>query len=109
MTFKKMSLALFAVALFAPLSASALGIQIVNTTYSGGSNMEQGDTVTFDLLLENSTNIPIQGLDVGVFGYDTGAVGSAADNSLVFTGAASGAGAFGNTFVPGFNLSLIHI
>ncbi len=105
MNFKKWSIALFAIALVAPLSASALGISVVSVTYGGNGDalLDNEDTVTFDLLLENASGANISGLDVGVFGYDTGAVGSASDNNLVFSGALASAAAFNS--VPGVNLS----
>ncbi|MEM9177254.1 MAG: PEP-CTERM sorting domain-containing protein [Myxococcota bacterium] len=104
MTFKKWSLLAFATALVAPLSASALGIQIANVTSSAPGALQDGDTITFDLILENATGEQVSGLDVGVFGYDQGVVGLAADNNLVFSGAQSGAGAFGAVYAPGANL-----
>lgn len=105
MNFKKWSLALFAVALVAPLSANALGISIVNvTTSTGAAVVGNGDTITFDLLLENSTLEDVNGLDVGVFGYDRGALGQESDNYLTFVGAQSGAGVFGQAYAPGQNL-----
>ena len=103
MTFKKWSLMAFAAALVAPLSASALGIQIANIG-SLPAVVGNGDTITFDLILENSTAESISGLDVGVFGYDEGIVGLAADNHLQFAGAQTGAGAFGAVFASGANL-----
>lgn len=104
MTFKKWSIALFAIAMVAPLSASALGISVANVTYGGNGDalLDNGDTVTIDLLLENSGNLDVTGLDVGVFGYDAGVQGSANDNNLVYNSAQSGAGAFGTTFISGF-------
>ena len=71
MTFKKWSLLAFAVALIAPMSASALGITVTNVSTSSPNadgSLENGDTVTFDLLLSNPGNLDIIGLDVGAFG-----------------------------------------
>ncbi len=107
MTLKKWSLLAFAVALVAPLSASALGISVAGVSTSSpnaNGSLEDGDTITFDLLLENATDEQILGLDVGVFGYDRGAVGAETDNYLVFSGAATGAGAFGAVYSSGVNL-----
>ncbi len=105
MTFKKWSLGLIALALVAPLSASALGISVTNiTSSSGGLIVGTGDTITFDLLVENSGNLDINGLDVGVFGYDEGAVGLESDNNLRFQSAQTGAGVFGAAFATGINL-----
>ena len=102
MNFKKWSIAIFAIALVAPLSASALGISVANVTYGGNGDalLDNEDTVTVDLLLENASNANISGLDVGVFGYDSGAVGSAGDNNLVFSGALATGAAF--NVVAGF-------
>ena len=107
MTFKKWSLLAFAVALIAPMSASALGITVTNVSTSSPNadgSLESGDTVTFDLLLSNPGGLSLIGLDVGVFGYARGAVGSASDNYLVFESAQSGAGAFGTIFSSGNNV-----
>ena len=105
MTFKKWSLGLVALTLVAPLSASALGISVTNiTSSSGGLVVGTGDTITFDLLVENSTNEDINGLDVGVFGYDEGTIGLESDNNLRFQSAQTGAGIFGAAYVNGVNL-----
>ena len=107
MTLKKWSLLAFAVALVAPLSASALGISVANVSTSSinaNGSLENGDTITFDLLLSNTSGEGLIGLDVGVFGYDRGAVGAATDNYLAFAGAQSGAGAFGTIFSSGNNV-----
>jgi len=103
MNFKKWSIALFAIALVAPLSASALGISVTNVTYGGNGDalLDNEDTVTFDLLLENASGANISGLDVGVFGYDSGAVGSAGDNNLVFSSALASASAFNVVYNAG--------
>ncbi|MCR9092623.1 MAG: PEP-CTERM sorting domain-containing protein [bacterium] len=97
MTLKKWSLLAFAAALIAPMSASALGISIVNVSTSSPNadgSLENGDTITFDLLLENNDNLDIIGLDVGAFGYDEGAVGSPFDNHLQYDSARTGTSAF---------------
>ena len=97
MTFKKWSLLAFAVALIAPMSASALGITVTNVSTSSpnaNGSLDNGDTVTFDLLLSNSDNFDIIGLDVGVFGYDEGNVAATNDNHLLFESAASGTSVF---------------
>ena len=91
MTLKKWSLLAFAAALIAPMSASALGITIENVSTSStraSGFLGNADTITFGLRLSNATNLDIIGLDVGVFGYDTGAVGAASDNNLRFETAA---------------------
>jgi hypothetical protein len=102
MTLKKWSLLAFAVALIAPMSASALGISIANVSTAGP--LDDGDSITFDLLLSNTSGEALIGLDVGVFGYDRGAVGAETDNYLAFAGAQSGAGAFGTIFSSGNNV-----
>ena len=97
MTLKKWSLLAFAAALIAPMSASALGISIAGVSTSSpnaNGSLEAGDTITFDLLLENSGNLDIIGLDVGVFGYDEGAIGSEFDNHLQYESARTGTSAF---------------
>lgn len=97
MTLKKWSLLAFAAALIAPMSASALGISIANVSTSSPNldgSLENEDTITFDLLLENSGNLDILGLDVGVFGYDEGAIGSEFDNHLLYESAQTGPFAF---------------
>ncbi|MBB84823.1 MAG: hypothetical protein CL931_13530 [Deltaproteobacteria bacterium] len=105
MTFKKWSLGLVALTLVAPLSASALGISVTNIASSSGSLVVgTGDIITFDLLVENSTSELINGLDVGVFGYDEGAIGLESDNNLRFQSAQTGAGIFGAAFSSGLNL-----
>ena len=107
MTFKKWSLLAFAVALIAPMSASALGITITNTSTSSPNadgSLESGDTVTFDLVLSNTSGQSLIGLDVGVFGYDEGNVAATNDNHLLFSSAQSGAGAFGTFFSSGNNV-----
>ncbi|CAN0460461.1 unnamed protein product, partial [Discosporangium mesarthrocarpum] len=71
---------------------------------NANGTLENEDTITFDLLLENSTNEALIGLDVGVFGYDEGAIGAPSDNHLLFDSAATGAGAFGTLFSSGNNV-----
>jgi len=66
------ALAVAAVALMLPTVASALGISIVSATESGTADgiIQVGESITFDLRLENDTAIPVFGLDVIAFGYD---------------------------------------
>jgi hypothetical protein len=105
MIFKNWSLALITAALVAPLSAGALGVSIESTSIAkaGGSlapsvnALENGDVVTFGLLLENATQENVFALGVGVYGYDEGAVGSASDNHLVFVSSTGSASAFNST------------
>lgn len=102
MTFKKWSLAAAALTLIAPLSASALGIVIDSVTSSGASTtvVSPGDTITFNLLLENATQETVFGLGIVADGYDAGAQGFASDNRLVFIGGESAASILEP--VPGF-------
>lgn len=109
MIFKNWSLALITAALVAPLSAGALGISIESVTVAGAgttAGLENGDVVTFGLLLENATQENVFGLGVGVYGYDEGAVGSASDNHLVFVSSTGSASAFntGGLVIPGFGV-----
>jgi len=106
MIFKNWSLALITAALVAPLSAGALGVSIESTSVTGAGSvnaLENGDVVTFGLLLENATQENVFALGVGVYGYDEGAVGSASDNHLVFVSSTGSASAFntGGIVVPG--------
>jgi len=105
MIFKNWSLALITAALVAPLSAGALGVSIESTSVTGAGSvnaLENGDVVTFGLLLENATQENVFALGVGVYGYDEGAVGSASDNHLVFVSSTGSASAFntGGIVVP---------
>lgn len=56
-----------------PTMASALGISIVNVSRTGSNPdyLQNGDQITFDLRMENSTNIPLAALEVLVTGFDT--------------------------------------
>ena len=109
MIFKNWSLALITAALVAPLSAGALGVSIESTSVTGAGSvnaLENGDVVTFGLLLENATQENVFALGVGVYGYDEGAVGSATDNHLVFVSSTASASAFNTNgqVVPGFGV-----
>ena len=102
MTFKKWSLAVATLMLVAPLSASALGISIASVSSTGASTsvLAVGDIITFDLVLENATNELVQGLGLGVYGYDVGAQGSPVDNRLQFAGGSTGPSIFNSIYVP---------
>ena len=109
MILKNWSLALITAALVAPLSAGALGVSIESTSVTGFGNvnaLENGDVVTFGLLLENATQQDVFALGVGAYGYDEGAVGSATDNHLVFVSSTASASAFNNNgqVVPSFGV-----
>ena len=103
MILKKWSLALVALMLVAPLSASALGISIVGVSSSGGNTsvLDNGDVVTFDLVLENDTNLDVFGLGVGVWGYDQGGPGDTFDNNLLFVGGQNANNVFSSAFSGG--------
>ena len=109
MILKNWSLALITAALVAPLSAGALGVSIESTSVAGAGNvnaLENGDVVTFGLLLENATQQDVFALGVGAYGYDEGAVGSATDNHLVFVSRTASASAFNNNgqVIPSFGV-----
>lgn len=109
MILKNWSLALITAALVAPLSAGALGVSIESTSVTGFGNvnaLENGDVVTFGLLLENATQQDVFALGVGAYGYDEGAVGSATDNHLVFVSSTASASAFNNNgqVIPSFGV-----
>lgn len=82
--------------LLAPLSASALGISVVNVTSSGASPalLEDGDTLTVDLVLENLTLEEVFGLGVVVTGFDRGIQAFPGDDRLQFAGGASASSIF---------------
>jgi hypothetical protein len=92
MSLKHLSLTLIAAALVAPLSASALGVSVVNAVGSGGNNthLEIGQTITLDLVLENAGADTVFALGIGAWGYDTGVPGNPLDNVMGFV---SGSGA----------------
>jgi hypothetical protein len=94
MTIRNWSVTLVALMLVAPLSASALGISISGVHSTGASifSLENNDIITFDLRLENASNLNVFGLGLGVYGYDEGAVGDASDDRLAFAGGAQGTG-----------------
>ena len=91
-----------AMMLVAPLSAQALGVSIVGVSGSGASNvvLQPGETLTFDLLLENATAEAVFGLGMGARGYDADANGEA-DDGLSYLNASVAASAFNTIRVPG--------
>ena len=103
MILKKWSLALVALMLVAPLSASALGISITGVSSTGTSTtvLDNGDIITFDLVLENNDNIDVFGLGIGVYGYDQGGLGDEFDNHLAFAGGVAAQSVFSEVFNPG--------
>ena len=65
------SLALTSLLMSLPLSASALGISISGfMTSTGSTTLFAGDTVTVDLVVENNTNLDINGHGLVATGYD---------------------------------------
>lgn len=79
-----------------PTVASALGISIVDVTTSGASTsvLQPGETITFDLRLENATNEQISGLEVLVSGFDTPGTTAAVSSGLQLVGGAVATSAF---------------
>ncbi|MBY0399733.1 PEP-CTERM sorting domain-containing protein [Myxococcota bacterium] len=80
----------------APLSASALGISIVNVSSTGGNPLvlKNGEVVTFDLRLENAGNANVFGLGVGITGFDVGNDGNVNNDNLRLQGGAVAATIF---------------
>lgn len=79
-----------------PTVASALGISIVDVTTSGASTsvLQPGETITFDLRLENATNEQVSGLEVLVTGFDTPGTTAAVSSGLQLVGGAVATSAF---------------
>lgn len=67
-----------------PTAASALGISILNVSSTGASPtyLLNGDIITFDLRLDNPTNVAVAGLDVVVSGFDTPGTTAAISSGL---------------------------
>lgn len=88
--------------LVAPMSAQALSISIVGATGSGASDtvLQPGETITFDLVLENATNEQVFGLGVGARGYDANANGEV-DDGLSYGSGAVTSSIFNTTRFPG--------
>ena len=83
------ALAVTAAALMLPTAASALGISIVNVSESVANDLivERGESITFDLVLENNTGELVTGLDILAFGYDeTASVFPTISSGLTNTG-----------------------
>jgi hypothetical protein len=85
-----------------PTVASALGISIVNVSSTGASAtaLEAGDEITFDLRLENSTNVDVYGLDVVVTGYDTPGTLPINSSGLELVGGSVASSAFNTINIP---------
>lgn len=89
----------------APLSASALGISIVNVSSTGSSltALSNGDIVTFDLVLENASNANVFGLGIGITGFDVGNDGNVNNDNLRLNGGAVAASIFEGTSTAGLD------
>jgi hypothetical protein len=87
-----------AILLMVPLSAQALSISVSASTSSGASTtlLAPGDTLTFDLVVENASAAEVFGLTLGARGYDLDANG-VADEGLSFVGGSVTSSVF-NTF-----------
>jgi hypothetical protein len=85
-----------------PLSASALGISILNISSTGASTsvLEDGDVVTIDLRVENSGGVALNGAGIAVGGYDINGNG-VTDDPLVVTGGTVASSMFNAVVVPG--------
>lgn len=97
------AIAIAAVLFIAPSMASALGIQVVNVSSTGASTtyLHNGDEITFDLRLENPTNVALNGLDIVVTGFDTPGTTAAISSGLQLVGGQVATSAFNNFYVPG--------
>lgn len=84
-----------------PTVASALGISIVNVTGTGSTTyLQNGDEITFDLRLQNPTNLGLAGLEVAVFGFDTPGATAAISSGLTLQGGQVAGAAFNSAFDP---------
>jgi hypothetical protein len=85
-----------------PLSASALGISVLNISSTGASTsvLEDGDVVTIDLRVENSGGVALNGAGIAVGGYDINQNG-VTDDPLVVTGGIVPSSMFNAVVVPG--------
>ncbi len=89
-----------------PFTAQALSVSIVSATSSGASNtlLQPGETITFDLRVENGTATDVFGLGLGVRGYDANANGLV-DDGLSFTSGQVTGAVFGIDVDPGVGLN----
>ena len=85
-----------------PTVASALGISIVNVSSTGSSTtaLEANDEITFDLRLENPTNVDVYGLDIVVTGFDTPGITNAISSNLQLVGGSVAGSALSTVNVP---------
>lgn len=95
------TVAVAALMLAVPTAASALGISIVNVSSTGASPtyLYDGDQITFDLRLENPTNLAVASLEVVVSGYDVPNTTDNISSGLTLVGGTVAASAF-NTVLP---------
>ncbi len=103
MILKKWGLTLLALVFTAPLSASALGISIVDVRSTGSSLtlLDGGDIITFDLVVNNDLNEHIFGIDIVIDGYVQGLPQRTFDNRLIFVGGQSISSLFSTGFSAG--------
>ena len=81
------AIAAAALAFVMPTMASALGIQLVGVSGSASTSfLYNGDTITFDLRLENSGAVPINALEVLVSGFDTPGTTNVNSSGLTLVG-----------------------
>ena len=84
-----------------PTVASALGISIVNVSGTGSTTfMQNGDQITFDLRLQNPTNVGLAGLEVVVSGFDTPGATPVISSGLQLVGGQVAVAAFDTAFDP---------
>jgi hypothetical protein len=86
-----------------PTMASALGMSIVNVSSTGSSltRLEANDEITFDLRLENPTNVAVNGIELVVSGFDTPGFTNDISSGLQLVGGAVATSALNTLFIPG--------
>ena len=94
------ALALAATLLIVPSIASAIGISITN---SPSNVLPAGGSVTFELELDQNTDIPLQGLQVSLTGYDLPGANFDRELGLALGGGSSTQSVYG-THVPSFGV-----
>ena len=106
MTRFNQAMAAAAILFAGPTAASALGIQLVNVSSTGASTtfLNNGDQITFDLRLENPTNVGVAGLDVVVSGFDIGNTTDNISSGFELVGGAVTGGAF-NTVLTDYTIT----
>ncbi|MFK7895295.1 MAG: PEP-CTERM sorting domain-containing protein [Myxococcota bacterium] len=88
--------------LLASSTAVAAGITIVDVSSSGASTstLLPGDILTFDLVVDNNSQLDILGVGLGVSGHDLNA-DNIANDGLAFFGGAVASSIFNSTVIPG--------